>query len=185
MPVSALQSYGRVDLLDRIVSTFPEIDTKPVKTDSLMKIAIVGKRNAGKSTLINTLAREERVIVSEIPGTTRDSVDVKFEIDGKEFIAIDTAGIRKKKQIQGSIEFYGMARAERSIRRADVVILLIDAPSDISQVDKNIGDYIQTQYKPCLLVVSKWDLAEDVETEKFIKYVHTRLPGLGFALCHS
>ena len=181
LPVSALQSYGRVDLLDRIVSTFPEIDTKPVKTDSLMKIAIVGKRNAGKSTLINTLAREERVIVSEIPGTTRDSVDVKFEIDGKEFIAIDTAGIRKKKQIQGSIEFYGMARAERSIRRADVVILLIDAPSDISQVDKNIGDYIQTQYKPCLLVVSKWDLAEDVETEKFIKYVHTRLPGLGFA----
>lgn len=181
LPVSALQSYGRVDLLDRIVSTFPEIDTKPVKSDSLMKIAIVGKRNAGKSTLINTLAREERVIVSEIPGTTRDSVDVKFEIDGKEFIAIDTAGIRKKKQIQGSIEFYGMARAERSIRRADVVILLIDAPRDISQVDKNIGDYIITQYKPCLLVVSKWDLAEDVEIEKFIKYVHTRLPGLGFA----
>ena len=181
LPVSALQSYGRVDLLDRIVSTLPETDTKPVKTDSLMKIAIVGKRNAGKSTLINTLAQEERVIVSEIPGTTRDSVDVKFKIDGKEFIAIDTAGIRKKKQIQGSIEFYGMARAERSIRRADVVILLIDAPSDISQVDKNIGDYIKTQYKPCLLVVSKWDLAEDVEIEKFIKYVHTRLPGLHFA----
>lgn len=181
LPVSALQSYGRMDLLDRIVSTFPEIDTKPVKSDSLMKIAIVGKRNAGKSTLINTLAREKRVIVSEIPGTTRDSVDVKFEIDGKEFIAIDTAGIRKKKQIQGSIEFYGMARVERSIRRADVVILLIDAPRDISQVDKNIGDYIITQYKPCLLVVSKWDLAEDVEIEKFIKYVHTRLPGLGFA----
>jgi GTP-binding protein len=146
-----------------------------------MKIAIVGKRNAGKSTLINTLAQEERVIVSEIPGTTRDSVDVKFEIDGKEFIAIDTAGIRKKKQIQGSIEFYGMVRVERSIRRADVVILLIDAPREISQVDKKIGDYIKTQYKPCLLVVSKWDLAEEVEIEKYIKYVHARLPGLNFA----
>ncbi len=181
IPVSALQKYGRTDLLDKIVSTFPQIDTKPVKRETLMKIAIVGKRNAGKSTLINTLAKEERVIVSEIPGTTRDSVDVKFEIEGKEFIAIDTAGVRKKKHIQNSIEFYGMARVERSIRRADVVILLIDAPRKISQVDKKISDYIKTQYKPCLLVVSKWDLAEGVETEDFNKYVQTRLPGLSFA----
>ncbi len=181
IPVSALQRYGRTDLLDKIVSLFPEVDTKPVKTEPLMKIAIVGKRNAGKSTLINTLAQEERVIVSEIPGTTRDSVYVKFKIDGKEFVAIDTAGVRKKKHIQDSIEFYGMTRVERSIRRADVVILLIDAPRDISQVDKKISDYIKTQYKPCLLVVSKWDIAEDVEIEKFIKYVHARLPGMGFA----
>jgi GTP-binding protein len=182
IPVSALQRYGRTDLLDKIVSLLPEVDTKPVKTEPLMKIAIVGKRNAGKSTLINTLAQEERVIVSEIPGTTRDSVDVKFKIDGKEFIAIDTAGVRKKKHIQDSIEFYGMTRVERSIRRADVVILLIDAPRDISQVDKKISDYIKTQYKPCLLVVSKWDIAEeDVEIEEFIKYVHARLPGMGFA----
>ena len=182
IPISALQRYGRTDLLDKIVSMFPEVDTKPVKSDSLMKIAIVGKRNAGKSTLINTLAQEERVIVSEIPGTTRDSVDVKFTIEGKEFIAIDTAGVRKKKHIQDSIEFYGMTRVERSIRRADVVILLIDAPRDISQVDKKISDYIKTQYKPCLLVISKWDIAEeDAEIEEFIKYVHARLPGMGFA----
>ncbi len=179
--VSALQKYGRSDLLDKIVSAFPEIDTKPVKRDSLMKIAVVGKRNAGKSTLINTLAREERVIVSEIPGTTRDSVDVKFKINGKEFIAIDTAGIRKKKHIQGSIEFYGMARVERSIRRADVVILLIDAPRKISQVDKKIGDYIVTQFKPCILVISKWDLAADEKIEEFAEYVHASLPGLSFA----
>jgi GTP-binding protein len=181
IPVSALQRYGKSDLLDKIVSTFPQIDTKPVKKEALMKIAIVGKRNAGKSTLINTLAKEERVIVSEIPGTTRDSIDVKFEIDGKEFIAIDTAGMRKKKHIQDSIEFYGMARVERSIRRADVVILLIDAPRKISQVDKKISDYIKTQYKPCLLVISKWDLAEGVDTESFNTYVQTRLPGLSFA----
>lgn len=182
IPVSALQKYGRVELLDKIVSTLPQVEIiKPVRKNMLMKIAIVGKRNAGKSTLINTLAKEERVIVSEIPGTTRDSVDVRFEIDGKEFIAIDTAGVRKKKHIQDSIEFYGMARVERSIRRADVVILLIDAPRKISQVDKKISDYIKTQYKPCLLVVSKWDLAEGVTTEDFNKYVQSRLPGLSFA----
>jgi GTP-binding protein len=167
--------------LDKIVATLPEISEKQKTLKPLMKIAIVGKRNAGKSTLINTLANEERVIVSEIAGTTRDSVDVRFEIEGKPFVAIDTAGIRKKKQIQGSIEFYGMSRVERSIRRADVVLLLIDAPRKISQVDKKIGDFIKTQFKPCILVINKWDLAEGVEVGQFTDYIQSRLPGLYFA----
>lgn len=179
LTISALQRHGRITLLDEIVSTFPKAKHKTPKPE--MKIAIVGKRNAGKSTLINTLANEERVIVSEVAGTTRDSVDVRFEIDGKTFVAIDTAGVRKKKQIQDSIEFYGMVRVERSIRRADVVILLIDAPRKISQVDKKIGDYIIAQFKPCILAISKWDLAEDVEIGKFTKYIQSCLPGLSFA----
>ncbi len=181
LPISALERHGRSNLLDKIVATLPEISEKQKTLKPLMKIAIVGKRNAGKSTLINTLANEERVIVSEIAGTTRDSVDVRFEIEGKPFVAIDTAGIRKKKQIQGSIEFYGMSRVERSIRRADVVLLLIDAPRKISQVDKKIGDFIKTQFKPCILVINKWDLAEGVEVSQFTDYVQSRLPGLYFA----
>ena len=181
LPISALERHGRSNLLDKIVATLPEISEKQETLKPLMKIAIVGKRNAGKSTLINTLANEERVIVSEIAGTTRDSVDVRFEIEGKPFVAIDTAGIRKKKQIQGSIEFYGMSRVERSIRRADVVLLLIDAPRKISQVDKKIGDFIKTQFKPCILVINKWDLAEGVEVDQFTDYIQSRLPGLYFA----
>ncbi|MEE9503999.1 MAG: ribosome biogenesis GTPase Der [Thermodesulfobacteriota bacterium] len=181
LPISALERHGRSNLLDKIVATLPEISEKQETLKPLMKIAIVGKRNAGKSTLINTLANEERVIVSEIAGTTRDSVDVRFEIEGKPFVAIDTAGIRKKKQIQGSIEFYGMSRVERSIRRADVVLLLIDAPRKISQVDKKIGDFIKTQFKPCILVINKWDLAEGAEVDQFTDYIQSRLPGLYFA----
>ncbi|MEE9259960.1 MAG: ribosome biogenesis GTPase Der [Candidatus Scalindua sediminis] len=181
LPISALERHGRSNLLDKIVAALPEISEKQKTLKPLMKIAIVGKRNAGKSTLINTLANEERVIVSEIAGTTRDSVDVRFEIEGKPFVAIDTAGIRKKKQIQGSIEFYGMSRVERSIRRADVVLLLIDAPRKISQVDKKIGDFIKTQFKPCILVINKWDLAEGAEVDQFTDYIQSRLPGLYFA----
>ncbi|MFQ5965055.1 MAG: ribosome biogenesis GTPase Der [Candidatus Scalinduaceae bacterium] len=181
VPISALQREGRLNLLDKIISTFPKIDTSQKTPEPLMKIAIVGKRNAGKSTLINTLAHEDRVIVSEIAGTTRDSVDVRFEIAGKTFIAIDTAGIRKKKQIQDSIEFYGMSRVERSIRRADVVLLLIDSLRKISQVDKKISDYVKTQFKPCILVINKWDLSEGVEISQFTDYVQSRLPGLYFA----
>lgn len=179
--VSALERLGRTDLLDKIVSTFTDINENQATSAPIMKIAIVGKRNAGKSTLINTLADEERVIVSEVEGTTRDSVDVKFEIDGKPFVAIDTAGVRKKKQLHGSIEFYGMTRVERSIRRADVVILLLDAPRKISQVDKKISDYIKAQFKPCILVINKWDLVENDEIEKFTKYVQFQLPGLYYA----
>jgi len=160
----------------------PDIHTEDsASTGPIMKLAIVGKRNAGKSTLINTLAGEQRVIVSEVPGTTRDSVDVRFEIDGKPFLAIDTAGARKKRQVKDSIEFYSMARAERSIRRADVVLFLIDATLKISEVDKKLGDYIISEYKPCIIVINKCDLIEGVEAEKYNEYIYKSLPGLSFA----
>ena len=107
-----------------------------------MKVAIVGRRNVGKSTFINTLVSAPRMIVSEVPGTTRDSVDVRFELDGKPFVAIDTPGIRKAKSRQTDIDFYGTHRAQRSIRRADVVLLFFDATQRISKVDKQLCDYI-------------------------------------------
>lgn len=181
VPLSALEGFGRSELLDRIISLLPEPEHAVVSAEPLTKLAIVGKRNAGKSTLINTLAKEHRVIVSEVAGTTRDSIDVRFEMEGKKFMAIDTAGVRKKKQVHDSIEFYSMSRAERSIRRADVVLFLIDATVKISEVDKKLGEYIISESKPCIIVINKWDLVRGVETEKYNQYLGKCLPGLSFA----
>src|SRR5437868_7700418 len=143
-----------------------------------MKLAIVGRRNTGKSTFINNLTRGERVIVSEVPGTTRDSVDVRFERDGKAIIAIDTAGVRHKGSIASDIEFYSIARAERSIRRADVVLLFIDPRVRISKVDKQLADYILEQHKPAIIVVNKWDLMRPLPTEKMGNYIRATFPSL-------
>jgi len=135
-------------------------------------VAIVGRRNTGKSTLVNTLVQAERMIVSEVPGTTRDSVDVRFELDGKAFLAIDTPGFRRSKSVATDIEFYSTHRAQRSIRRADVVLLFLDASQRISKLDKQLSDYIAQEYKPCIFVVNKWDLlAKSMPTEKWVKYL--------------
>ncbi|MBM4082964.1 MAG: ribosome biogenesis GTPase Der, partial [Planctomycetes bacterium] len=179
LPVSAIESRNRDELLDALCAILPAAPEAPEKP--VMKLAIVGRRNVGKSTLINTLADEPRMIVSEVPGTTRDSVDVLFEKGGQTFMAIDTAGLVKRGKTKTSIEFYSYCRAQRSIRRADVVLLLLDAPGDVSEVDKKVADYIRAQFKPCILVVNKWDLAKSVDTEKYDAYVRDRLRALPFA----
>jgi GTPase len=124
-----------------------------------MKLAIVGRRNVGKSTFINALAEEERVIVSEVPGTTRDSIDLRFEVDGKTIIAIDTPGVRKRKSLANDIEFYGLIRAQRSIRRASVVLMFFDSQETVSRVDKQLVEEIIANHKPCIFVINKWDEA--------------------------
>src|SRR3954453_18459817 len=134
----------------------PAGDARP--SDETMKVAVVGRPNTGKSTFINTLARAERMIVSERPGTTRDSVDVRFELDGLPFVAIDTAGVKRKAKIPDNLDFYSVHRAERSIRRADVTLLFIDPTQGISRLDKQLADYVAGQYKPCIFVINKWDL---------------------------
>jgi len=160
VPVSAEQKRGRSELVTAIVGLLPKEFSEDEGTlaEPEMKLAIVGRRNVGKSTFINTLAREERMIVSEIPGTTRDSVDVRFEMDGRVFIAIDTPGLMRRKSIRENVEFYGARRAEATIRRADVVLLFFDASDEISRVDKQLAKYIAEQHKPCVFVVNKWDL---------------------------
>ncbi len=178
--VSALHRVGTGELrecLFQLVAPLPGDRAQPAE----MRIAVVGSRNVGKSTFINALAHEERMIVSEIAGTTRDSVDVRFEIDGKVFIAIDTAGLRKRRQMRSSIEFYSLVRAKESVRRADVVLFLFDARSRVSGVDKDLGRYIASQFKPCILVVNKWDLARDIPTAEYVDYLAAELPGLGYA----
>ena len=177
---SASHGVGRTEVLDMVVEKLGEEAKEAAPEEPAMKLALVGKRNAGKSTLVNALAHADRVIVSEVPGTTRDSVDVRFERDGQVFLAIDTAGVRKKKSIASAIEFYSLHRAQRSIRRAEVVFFLLDAQREISQVDKQIGAYIVEQRKPCVLVVTKWDLAEGVTTGRFTRYLASRLPGMSF-----
>jgi len=179
--ISAKNNLNKKVLLDRIVEKIAHLDSEKPK-EPTMKIAIVGKRNAGKSTLLNAMVGHERVIVSETPGTTRDAVDVRFEKDGRTITVIDTAGVRKKSKIADSIEFYSYVRATRSIRRADVVLLLIDATVPVSQVDKKLARFISDEYKACIIVVNKWDLAKDVTvTGQYEEYLTKMLPGLRYA----
>lgn len=179
--VSAEQDRGQAKLLAEIVKKLPPPGEEKPPGEVALKLAIVGRRNAGKSTFINALTQAERVIVSEIPGTTRDSVDVRFERDGKAFIAIDTAGVRNRSSLASNIEFYGLARAERSIRRADVVLMFFDAQRSIGRIDKQLTEYILEHHKPAIFVFNKWDMLKDqVSSEEFADYVKKSFPMLDF-----
>lgn len=186
-PVSALRRRGIDDLWDEISKQIKQIEltNPPNPLNQLtpgIKLAIVGKRNVGKSTLVNTLAKEERVIVSDIPGTTRDSIDVRFEFEGKSYIAIDTAGLMKKARTKGAVDFYSRNRTEIAISRADVVLFLIDAAQPVSEVDKKIANFIAENYKPVIIVINKWDLAEGkATTESYLKYLGKVMPFITFA----
>ena len=201
--VSALRGRNVDQIFDAIRKS---IDLNAAPTEMplpQMHVAIVGKRNAGKSTLVNAIAKifegdGDRVIVSEVPGTTRDSVDVSFEKEGKTLVVIDTAGVRKKRHmVTDDVEFYSYHRAQRSVRRSDVVLLLIDSTQSVSEPDKKLARYIAEQFKPVVLVVNKWDLAlaslkeqrkdgteelSDSEViEKYRKYLDAELVHLDFA----
>lgn len=181
--VSTQQNRNRAVLLNMLLERLPpeSLDEEDAEEPE-MKVAIVGRRNVGKSTFVNTLSQTKRMIVSEVPGTTRDSVDVRFELDGKAFVAIDTPGIRRSQSRGAAIDFYGTHRAQRSIRRADVVFLFLDATQRISKVDKQLCDYISQQYKPCILVVNKWDMmAKSMPTEKWVRYLYDTFRTMRFA----
>lgn len=172
--VSAKQNRNRDELLDMILDRLPAPEHIDPLADNEppIKVAIVGRRNVGKSTFVNTLAHAERMIVSEVPGTTRDSVDVRFEMDGKVLIAIDTPGLKRGKSVRTDIEFYSTHRAQRSIRRADVSLMFFDCTERISKVDKQLVKYIADNYKPCIFVVNKWDKMEGkMPTEKWVNYL--------------
>jgi len=179
--VSAISGGGREALKEAILAALPPADAE-TPGDAVMKVAVVGKRNSGKSTFINALAGQERMIVSEIPGTTRDSVDVRFEKDGRALVAIDTAGVRKKSRMTDTIEYYGYERALASIRRADVVLLFIDSTEPVGQVDKRLAHLILEERKPCAIVVNKWDLAKGrADTKSYGDYLAKVMPMLDFA----
>lgn len=178
---STTQNRNRQELLEVIYDRLPEIDEESVDIPQ-MKVTIVGRRNVGKSTFVNTLAESDRMIVSEVPGTTRDSVDVHFQMDGQTFIAIDTPGLRKRKSQRTDLEFYGMHRAQRSIRRADVVLMFFDANETISKVDKQLVGYIMENHKPCIFVINKWDTVfGSVTTDRWVRYLREHFTSLSYA----
>jgi len=172
--VSAMQNRNRQELIDMIVDRLPiqQPGDAAAAEEPPMKVAIVGRRNTGKSTFVNSLAQAERMIVSEVAGTTRDSVDVRFILDSKEFMAIDTPGLRRNKSVKTDVEYYGVHRAQRSIRRADVVLMFFDCSERISKVDKQLIQYIAENYKPCIFVVNKWDkMHGKMPTENWVNYL--------------
>ena len=156
--ISAMHGTSTGDLLDAVVETFPENLEK--EDDDSVKIAIVGKPNAGKSSLLNKLVGKERAIVSPIAGTTRDAVDTHLEYDGVEVTLIDTAGIRRRGRIEQGVEKYSVLRAMKAIERADVALLLIDATTGITAQDAHIAGFILEAKKSCVVLVNKWDAVE-------------------------
>jgi len=179
--ISAQNGEGLEPLLERLGELLPPDAGIEPPQEPVMKLAVVGQRNAGKSTLINHLAGEERMIVSEIPGTTRDAVDVRFERAGEVFVAIDTAGLRKRSRLADAIEFYSDARSHKTIRRADVVLLLFDVSRPLSAIDKKLARYAVDRHKPVILAANKADLVREYERSEFVDYLRAELPGLSFA----
>jgi GTP-binding protein len=157
-PISANNGYGTGDLMDKIASLIPE-EAEPKDTD-LPRIAIVGKPNVGKSSLLNALTGKERSIVSDVSGTTRDSVDLEYHAFGKDLILVDTAGLRKRKQIENDIEFYSSIRTIKAIRQSDVCMLLIDATEGVTRQDLAIFKEITDANRGVVILVNKWDLVE-------------------------
>lgn len=179
--ISSANMLGLGDVLDRIVESFPE--GEQADDDDITKIAVIGKPNVGKSSIINKLVGENRVIVSNIAGTTRDSIDTPFEWDGEEFILIDTAGIRRKSKVTENIERYSVIRAVAAIERCDVCLLMIDAVEGITEQDKKIAGVAHEAGKGLMVVVNKWDLIEkDNHTMKnFEKEIAKELPFMSYA----
>lgn len=157
--ISASHKRGLGDLLDAVIEHLPEQKVQDEDED-VIKIAVLGKPNVGKSSIVNKLLGEERVIVSNIPGTTRDAIDTPFVANGQKYIIIDTAGIRRKSKISEELERYSVVRALAAIRRCDVALLVIDATEEVTEQDKRIAGLIHEEGKGCIIIMNKWDLIE-------------------------
>ena len=163
LSISAEHNLGIGDLLDQIEQLLPSPSalTQPsTPASEPIKLAIIGRPNVGKSSLINAIIKSERAIVSEVPGTTRDSVDISYERDGRQFLFIDTAGMRRRGKVSSSVEVFSVMRAERSVRRADLCVLIVDLTSGVTAQDKRIAGLIQEAHKAALVVLNKWDLVK-------------------------
>jgi GTPase len=160
VPISAHHGRGTAELLDRLISVLPEVEPDLPDLD-IVNVAIVGRPNVGKSMLLNALLGEERAIVSEVPGTTRDAVDTPIDFHGRNVLLIDTAGIRRRGKLEWDVEKHSVIRSLRAIDRADVALLVLDATETFTGQDKHIAGYIQKAFKGIILIVNKWDLIQE------------------------
>ena len=182
IPISAVHGMNTGDLLDMVISNFPEDNEEEYDPD-VIRISVIGRPNVGKSSLVNTLLGKNRVIVSNIPGTTRDAIDTPFEQDGKHYVLIDTAGMRRKARIDELTEQYSVVRSLRAVDRSDVILMLIDAVDGVTEQDKKIAGYAHEAGKAIILVVNKWDLVEKDEKtiNKFEKTIREELGFMQYA----
>ena len=177
--IAASNSLGLGDMLDAVVAAFPQ-ESDEIKEDDEISIAVIGRPNVGKSSIVNALIGEERVIVSNIPGTTRDAIDTHFVADGMKFMLIDTAGMRRKGKIDEAIERYSVMRSLRAVDRADVVLIVINAEEGITEQDKKIAGYAHESGKGVVIVVNKWDVFPDKDDKSTLRFTEDLRDELGF-----
>ncbi len=178
--ISAYHGLGISDLLDKIIDNLSDAPDV-IPSDDMLKIAIVGRPNAGKSMLLNALIGEERAIVSDIPGTTRDAIDTPFDFMGQNVLLIDTAGVRRRGRIDRGLEQYSVLRSFRAIDRADVVLLVLDATELVAAQDMHIAGYVQQEAKGIIILVNKWDLAMDLTTAACERSIRSKMKFLSYA----
>jgi GTP-binding protein len=181
--ISAKERINLAELEEAIAARLPEGPRTPVRMPAPdLKLAVVGRVNAGKSSIVNALLGDDRMIVSEVPGTTRAAVDLRLEEEGEAIVLIDTAGIRKERTVSGSLEFYAQRRAERAMRRADVTALVVDASVAVGSLDRRIAGYALEQFHPLIVVANKWDLRpHGMRTGVFVEYLQKTLGAFRFA----
>ena len=181
--ISSTHDLGLGELLDEVCSHFKDSDFEEEAEEDVIRVAVTGKPNAGKSTLFNHLLGEERVIVSNIPGTTRDAIDSYLEKDGQKYIIVDTAGMRKRGKIDDNVERYSVVRSLNAIEKSDVSILMIDASEGISEQDSKIAGYAHDNGRASIIAVNKWDLIEkdDKTMSEFKKSIEEKLPFMSYA----
>lgn len=188
-PVSGLQGRGVADLLDEILPHLPETTRADDEREEI-RLAIIGRPNVGKSSMVNAFTGEQRMIVSDIAGTTRDAIDTVLEFRGESFRLIDTAGIRRRGKIQGTVEYYMVDRAQRAIERADCALVVVDGSEGLTDGDKRIAKIAHDAGKGCVFAINKWDLVEPPDglprkltaiKRDFLQIIHNEIPELGYA----
>lgn len=180
MPVSAYHGHGTGDLLDEVIQRLPQDRSEAEDLEGRIRVAVVGRPNVGKSSLVNAFLGEERMIVADRPGTTRDAIDASFRRDGVEYVLVDTAGLRKRSRVKENVERYSILRTLKAIDRADVVLLVLDATEELSEQDKRVAGHVTEAGRAMVIVVNKWD-AVDKDDRTYLSYEEALRSGLHYA----